>query len=96
MNVFNMSISFIVGLLLGLFFFGALWLTVRQIPNSRHPGLLLFISFLGRMGLILFAFYLIVKDGQWQNLLICLTGFILMRLVLLRRWGSKGDNSKTD
>ncbi|MBN1543123.1 ATP synthase subunit I [candidate division KSB1 bacterium] len=89
MNVHQLAFSFILGLVLGFFFFGTLWLTVRSLTHTRHPGLLVFASFLGRMGVLLWVFYLIVKDGHWQNLLACLLGFLLLRLVLVRRWRPK-------
>ena len=83
------------GIGLGLFHFGGLWLTVRQLPTARRPLLLSMCSFLGRLGVVLFGFYL-VMDNHWERLLVCLLGFLGGRVILVRVWGpkSKAESSK--
>lgn len=76
----------VVGLAVGLFFFGGLWLTVRALPTARHPALLALGSYLGRVGVSLLAFYW-VMGGRWERLATALLGLIAMRLLLIRRWG---------
>ncbi|MFQ3614185.1 MAG: ATP synthase subunit I [Cyanobacteriota bacterium] len=65
--------------------FGALWLTVRQLPHSRHPTLLLLGSGLARLGLATVGFYLLF-GGEWVGLGLALLGFVLARMVLIARW----------
>jgi F1F0 ATPase subunit 2 len=79
-------LAFVAGLGLGLFYFGGLWLTVQRLPQARHPGLLTLVSLIVRLGLTLAVFYLVMA-GRWERLLACLVGFLLVRLVLVRRWG---------
>lgn len=88
MHYFAIHLSFAVmaGLALGLFYFGGLWLTVRKIPCSRKPAILLFGSFVVRLLVTLYGMYL-VMDGDLLQLLACLGGFMLMRIVLTRRLG---------
>ena len=73
------------GIGLGLFYFGGLWLTVRQLPTARRPALLSLLSFFGRLGIVLFGFYL-VMGSHWERLLICLLGFLGVRVILVRLW----------
>ncbi|MEM5788595.1 MAG: ATP synthase subunit I [Syntrophobacteraceae bacterium] len=75
--------AFSSGLTAGLFFFGGLWLTVRELPRSRHPALLSLSSFIARTTVSLLVFYY-SSGSHWKGLLACLTGFVLMRLVLVR------------
>lgn len=84
-------IAFLVGMLLGTCYFGGLWLTVKRLPDSKHPALLSLGSFIVRLGFCLLGFYW-VMDGAWKGLLIALLGFLLMRGVLLRRWGKDGHH----
>ncbi|AGL03412.1 F1/F0 ATPase, subunit 2 [Desulfoscipio gibsoniae DSM 7213] len=77
-------IIFAVGLGLGLFYFGGLWLTVRRLPVARRPGLLAAGSFVVRTGGCLWGFYLVMA-GQWECILACLAGFVTARLILVRQ-----------
>jgi F1F0 ATPase subunit 2 len=73
--------AFVSGIGLGIFYFGSLWITVRQLPTTNYPVRLFIGSFIGRMVVTLLGFYL-VMDGQWQRVLICLGGFLVVRMVL--------------
>ncbi len=78
-------LAFIAGLALGLLYFGGLWLTIKQLPRSRRPAFLALGSFFLRTALVAFAFYLIVRNGNWQNGIACIVGVIGMRIILVRR-----------
>jgi F1F0 ATPase subunit 2 len=54
----------IIGMFLGLIYFGGLWLTVQRMPNSRSPMLLTIGSFLIRAGLVLGVFFLVVARSM--------------------------------
>ncbi|MGV2829605.1 N-ATPase subunit AtpR [Myxosarcina sp. GI1(2024)] len=77
--------ALIPGIILGIFYFGSLWITVRQLPTTAYPIRLFIGSFLGRTIVTLFGFYL-VMDGQWQRIAICLAGFVAARILLTRLW----------
>lgn len=74
------------GFILGGFYFGGLWLTVRAAVNSSRPGLLTAVSLLVRLAVLLGALYLLGGD-DWRRLLALLGGILLARLVLTRRLG---------
>lgn len=74
------------GLILGLVYFGGLWLTVRRLAVSAHPHRLWTLSFALRMALLL--------TGVWPLLLLAretplapfvgLAGILAVRLLLTR------------
>jgi len=83
---FNVSIAFAAGLLLGLFYFGSLWMTVQGLVKVKKPALLSFVSFFVRTGLTLTGFFF-VMSGHWERALACMFGFLVMRKILAHRYG---------
>lgn len=81
--MFDLIIAFLIGSLLGSFYLTALWVTVRRIPGSPHPVVLLIGSYVARMGVVLAGFYF-VMGGDWRRLVSCMVGFVAIRLILLR------------
>lgn len=79
-----LSIAFIAGIVLGLFYFGLLWATVRRIPHARHPALLVLGSLAARMAVVIAVFYF-VMNGRWERLAACLLGFLIVRQVMIAR-----------
>ncbi len=77
-----MVLIFVVGLAMGVLFFGGLWLTVKKAVTATNPALVIFASFICRMGIIMIGFYLVGKNN-WQHLLIALFGFIIARLLVI-------------
>ncbi len=73
----------VAGLLLGGFFFGGLWWTVRKGASSRRSALWFLGSFLLRTSLVLAGFY-VVGGAHWQPLLACLLGFVMARPLVTR------------
>jgi F1F0 ATPase subunit 2 len=78
-----LGLALAAGLGLGAFYFGGLWLTVRQLPRARHAALLVLASAFVRMAITLISFYL-VAGGQWQRLFLCLLGFFSVRVFMAR------------
>lgn len=72
---------FVFGVLLGGFFFGGLWLTVRCLPATRHPLVVTLGSLLVRTAVTLAGFFFII-GGRWQNALAALAGFTAARFLL--------------
>ena len=70
-----------VGGLLGVAYFGALWLGLRRLPRVAQPGRWLALGAALRLAALLPALYL-VMDGRWERLVACLLGFVATRLVL--------------
>jgi len=77
--------SMAAGILLGIFYFGGLWLTLKQLSSSKNPYIFTLGSFIVRTVISLFGFYLVVRGGHWERLLVCLSGFIFMKIFLMYR-----------
>ena len=76
---------FLGGAILGLVFYGGLWLTLCHLPDSRSPGIMSLLSLLIRLGITLAGFYGLT-GGYWPSLLAGLSGFVLTRGVLVRHF----------
>lgn len=80
-----MSIGFAVGVMLGVLFYGGLWITVRSLMVTQHPLAVTLGSLLLRMAVVL-AGMLMVARGRWQNALAALAGFAIGRAVVSKVW----------
>ena len=78
----NMVLPFIVGLLLGVLFFGGLWFTVKKLLTSKTPALLMIGSFVFRISIVSAGFYFIGL-GDWKKLVVCLIGFTVARFAVI-------------
>ncbi len=85
-------ITLIMGILLGLFFFGGLWWTTKKGLLSKTPALWFLTSLFVRIGIVIIVFYYLSR-GHWERALICLIGFIIARTIIMRITQIK-DNSK--
>ncbi|RXG11642.1 F1F0 ATPase subunit 2 [Leeuwenhoekiella aestuarii] len=86
-------LCFTAGMILGVLFFGGLWLTVRKSVNAKIPELWIFGSFLLRTSITLVGFYFI-SGTEWQRLIFCLLGFITARYLVMRatkKWDAKHE-----
>lgn len=79
----SLAFALAAGVLLGAFFFGGLWWTVRQGVSSKRPALWFFGSMLLRTGIVVLGFYFILGDDS-RRLLAGLIGFIAARLIAMR------------
>jgi F1F0 ATPase subunit 2 len=75
--------ALIAGILLGLFFFGGLWWTVRKGVAAKHIALWFFGSLLLRSGVVMLGFYFVMGDN-WQRMLAGLLGFVIARVLVTR------------
>jgi F1F0 ATPase subunit 2 len=79
----GLILAWMIGLALGGLFFGGLWWTVHRLAASNQPAMLFLVSFLLRMAVVISGF-LLVGRGDWKRLAICLVGFVMARIVLIR------------
>ncbi|NDJ77312.1 MAG: ATP synthase subunit I [Chloroflexi bacterium] len=86
MSELSVVIALLGGMVIGGFFFGGLWLTIRQVQTARHPARMLLTSSFVRMGIALGGLY-VVAWGRWERLLIAVFGFMLARVVVVRLLG---------
>lgn len=72
------------GIVLGLVYFGGLWITLRRLPRVKRQALWMLSSFILRNILVAAGFYAIIKLG-WQPVLLCLAGVLGVRFAMTRR-----------
>jgi len=80
-EILSMILAITAGMALGMFFFGGLWFTIKKAINAKIPAIWFFISFFLRVSIVLIGFYYI-STGGWQQLIICLVGFIIARFLV--------------
>lgn len=83
-TVLSNVLGLLGGVVLGVFCFGGLLITVRTIPACRQPQLLLLLSTVLRLGTTFFILYLVGK-GYPLIFLVMLPGFFGCRHVMIRR-----------
>ena len=74
-------LAFAGGVILGLLFFGGLYITVQKMDTVKNPAIIMIISFILRMAVLVVAFYFISKSG-YKEVLFALAGVILSRFVI--------------
>ncbi len=74
----------LAGTLLGSFYFGGLWFTVRHAAQWRNPGLGVAASLFLRLVLVALGFYWLA-DGHWQRYAAAAAGLLAARWVWIRR-----------
>lgn len=83
MNLFlSIALSVLAGMLLGGLYFWGLWFTVNKVNAKQKGKGFIFISFLLRIAVLLFAFYLIMQ-GNAIRLISMLVGFLISRQIIL-------------
>ena len=87
-----MVISFLIGLLLGILYFGGLYYSTKKFNKVKRPALFMILSFIIRMGILLIGFYYLAKI-DYRNVLIGLVGVILVRVIMVLK--VKESNSKS-
>jgi len=84
MSMLYLCMTFMAGIAIGALYFGGLWWTVQRLPRSRNPSLLMLVSFLVRTGAAAGCFILIMGN-KWEPIAAGLLGFVVIRIVLVRR-----------
>jgi F1F0 ATPase subunit 2 len=79
-----LALALFAGALLGVFFFAGLWWSVQKGVTSEWPALWFLGSLLLRTGVILAGFYF-VAQGHWSRLVASLLGFVIARVIVVRR-----------
>ena len=82
-NPITLTLSLITGLIAGGIFFSGLWLTVKHLSTTRHPAILVVLSFVIRVAIVLGAFFLVGR-GHFDRMLFCVAGFLVARFVVVR------------
>jgi len=75
--------ALVAGLLLGGVFFGGLWWSVHKGLSSKKPALWFLGSMLVRMSVVVAGFYFVGHE-HWERLVLCLFGFVIARVLVVR------------
>jgi len=86
MNLVPLGLSFGIGIGLGWAYFLTLWKTLHRLSSTQQPALMMWGSLTLRLVAVLTVFYAMIVNG-WQYFLLCFLGFLIMRTLLIRRWG---------
>jgi F1F0 ATPase subunit 2 len=89
-----LALALLVGALLGAFFFGGLWWTVQKAVTSDRPAIWFLGSLLLRTAVILAGFYF-VSQNHWSRLVMCLLGFLIARVIVVKRLTRAPDSEPT-
>lgn len=68
-------------------YWSSLWFTVRHASRARRPELLLTIGLIIRLSVIALLFYLLIRDGHWDRLLVAFISFVVVRSVFIHVLG---------
>ena len=82
-NAIHVWWQIIVGVLLGVFYFGGLWLTVSKLSSFKQPAAWVSLSSLFRTAGVIGGFY-IVSHFVFLDTAFSLLGFILARTILTK------------
>lgn len=74
----------VAGAIIGVLYFGGLWLTLNKLTGTRQWGLWLGVSFLVRATMAVAGFW-ILGAGDWRRLLALATGFTIVRFLSVKR-----------
>ncbi|MGC9314295.1 MAG: ATP synthase subunit I [bacterium] len=86
-GILGIILSVTAGGIVGLVFFGGLWLSVKSIPTAKNPAAFMLLSFVARIAVFVAAFYAIAKWGNWAHLVIALASALIVRSILIRTIG---------
>ena len=95
----NMAITGLISLatggILGVAYFGGLWITIRRfVAGTKHAHFLIVLSFLLRTVVVVSGFYLLLLfTHQWQAVAVALVGFIISRMIITRVVTDKSQES---
>lgn len=73
----------LVGIVLGFFYYGVLWLILRKLPQLKNPAIWIGPGLLIRLFTVMAVLYLLFSDS-WQQLLIAVLGMLIARTYLIR------------
>ena len=92
----GLAAAFAAGVAIGLAYFTSLWFTVRALPTTTRPAVLVLASYSARLVVAVALFVLIVRTGGWTWAASALAGFVLARMVMVRRLHPAGSAAPGD
>ncbi len=93
MNIVYILLLFVSGLIVGVFFYAGLKLTVKHVIMMKRRTTWFLLSFLFRAAAAIAAI-LLISRGRWPDVLIVMAGFVAARFIMVnlrRRKDSEGE-----
>ncbi|MEA1922615.1 MAG: ATP synthase subunit I [Pseudomonadota bacterium] len=84
MNVSVILAMICAGAIIGVLYFGGLWLTLNKLTRAKSWGLWLGVSFMMRMTMAMAGFWFL-GAGDWRRILALATGFTIVRFLSVKR-----------
>lgn len=75
-------ISFLIGLVLGVVYFGGLYLSIQVMNTAKRPGLIMALSYFIRIGIFISVLFYVSKNGI-KDMIIVLIAVILVRITMI-------------
>jgi len=91
-DAYSWGLALIWGVVLGLFYFGGLWMTLRLLPRTGKPRVWLGVSYGVRVLVALLGFWMVVRKDPLA-FLVCFLAFLITRTILTRTLG-RGNREK--
>ncbi len=93
-DLLEVGLALFVGALLGVFFFGGLWWTIRKGIASKWVAVWFIGSLLIRTMIVMAVFYF-VSQHHWSRFAACAVGFLLTRIVIVNSVGLESVTERT-
>jgi F1F0 ATPase subunit 2 len=78
-------LMFTGGAVLGAAYLAVLWFAVRRMHTHPPSALAVAASLIARMAIVVAGFYVVLAAGDWRYLLAALSGFVVLRTLVVRR-----------
>jgi F1F0 ATPase subunit 2 len=88
-----LALSALAGIVLGILYFGGLWLTITKMRELKNPGIFLTLSFILRTVVVIGGFYLI-SDGKLERLAVAMLAFFVIRFVFIRYFSPERNDER--
>ena len=73
------------GALLGAVYLAVLWFSVRRMRTHPPAALGIAASLIARVAIVVAGFYAVLAAGDWRYLLAALSGFVVLRTLVVHR-----------
>lgn len=74
-------LAVLIGIGVGVIYFGGLYISTQKINEVKHPSLLMMASFVIRMGIFVAVFFYLSRSG-YKNILLALLGVMAVRFAM--------------
>ncbi len=88
-TLISLAIGALAGVVIGMAYFLWLWWTLQGLVDRQRAGGWFVVNVAARLVLAVAGFGLVARWLGWQALVAAIAGFVVARIVLLRRLGGR-------